>query len=143
MKKIWLILLGVFISGCVSVDADKTSAMRGLDVPLAEGKKALTHVRYAYVGMTRKEVGSIMDGTIKIGYEDIDPLVGAFKPIFLQNPFRTEALQKQGETYDVVYYFTSIKKADGIVAEDELTPLIFKDNKLVGKGSDFLFQLRD
>ncbi|MCK5179660.1 MAG: DUF3192 domain-containing protein, partial [Candidatus Omnitrophica bacterium] len=34
-------------------------------------------------------------------------------------------------------------KADGIVTDDELTPLVFQENQLIGKGRSFLSELKD
>ena len=61
----------------------------------------------------------------------------------VKNPYREEILEGDGTTYRVAYYFTHIKKSDGIVADDELTPLIFQEGVLVGKGQGFLIDLKD
>ena len=55
--------------------------------------------------------------------------------------------------YFVLYYFTQIVKPDGLLSEDELTPLIFEaktssqnissQDPLIGKGQDFVFRLKN
>ena len=56
------------------------------------------------------------------------------------NPYRSEILQGSNETFEVLYYYTDVKKADGAITDDELTPLVFKDKKLIGWGWSFLGQ---
>ena len=49
---------------------------------------------------------------------------------------------KDGKKYSVLYYISSIVKPDGLVSEDELTPLVFDGEILVGKGLDELDRIR-
>ncbi|MBI3617053.1 MAG: DUF3192 domain-containing protein [Candidatus Omnitrophica bacterium] len=42
---------------------------------------------------------------------------------------------------DVLYYFSHIQRADGIISSDELTPLVFEKDILIGKGWDFFIDL--
>jgi len=47
----------------------------------------------------------------------------------ITNPYCSETLKgKDGYTYEVLFYYTDIKKQDGAITDDELTPLVFKDN---------------
>ena len=56
-------------------------------------------------------------------------------------PWKTEAYAKGGSTYFVLYYVTS-HIPDGKTTDEEMTPLIFKDNKLQGWGNRFFSGLR-
>lgn len=58
--------------------------------------------------------------------DDIHTLMG--KPDF------TESFTKSGETVQVLFYRTHHDKSDGKTTKEECTPLIFKQNKLVGWG---------
>jgi outer membrane protein assembly factor BamE (lipoprotein component of BamABCDE complex) len=58
--------------------------------------------------------------------DDIRTLMG--KPDF------SESFNKDGETVQVLFYRTHHSKSDGKTTKEECTPLIFKQNKLVGWG---------
>lgn len=50
-------------------------------------------------------------------------------------PSDSEAFQHNGEEVRVLFYRTQRKHSDGNTSRDETTPLIFKDELLVGWGS--------
>lgn len=52
----------------------------------------------------------------------------------LGSPDISEAKKVDGKTLQVMYYRTHRVKADGITSQDECTPLLFKDEKLVALG---------
>jgi len=53
-------------------------------------------------------------------------------------PYRTETLQGKDKVFMVYLYYTDIKAADGGITDDELTPLVFDEGKLIGWGWSFL-----
>ena len=57
-------------------------------------------------------------------------------PFTIENPFRIEVQSSDKNIYRVLYYYTDLVKADGFITDDELTPVILKNNKLVGWGRD-------
>jgi len=63
---------------------------------------------------------------LEMSAEDIRTLMG--KPDF------SESFNKDGETVQVLFYRTHHDKSDGKTTKEECTPLIFKQNKLVGWG---------
>ena len=56
----------------------------------------------------------------------------------LGNPYRTETLQGKDKIFLVYYYWTDIKQTDGAITDDELTPLVFDNDQLIGWGWSFL-----
>ena len=51
------------------------------------------------------------------------------------NPYATRFIKNvSGESLEVMYYYTGMKKGDDIVTEDELVPIILKDDSVVGWG---------
>jgi hypothetical protein len=54
------------------------------------------------------------------------------------NPYRTAGFEVQGKHYLILYYYTDVKKLDDVLTDDELTPLIFEGDKLIGWGQDLL-----
>ena len=85
-------------------------------------------------GMTRSEVKSVLGEQVVVGYELADENGDQYKPVTAPNPFRSEQLRKGLKTYDVDYYFVGIKQADDQVTDDELVPLVFSNDTLVGTG---------
>lgn len=121
MNKISLLLVVVlFLSGCATL-----SELR------ARNRENLTRLS---VGMTKDEVLKIMGTKTTKAYQGWD---GGFVDV-INNPYRSEILQGENKTLEVLYYYTDKKKADGAITDDELTPLVFEDNKLIGWGWGFL-----
>lgn len=56
----------------------------------------------------------------------------------ISNPYRSEILQGKEKKFEIVYYVTDVKRDDGTITDDELTPLVFDDGKLIGWGFGFL-----
>lgn len=149
MKNISVLIICLFLSGCATVDGKDPFFSGGIlsggnSDNVNERKKELTNMQLVYPGMTCREVSAILGDEVRIGYEQSPAKNGAFafKPILLKNPYRTEILNMEDGKYEVFYYLTSVQNADGIISEEELTPLVFKKGKLVGKGQDFLFNLK-
>ncbi len=106
--------------------------------PKAGSPSSLTKIDSVKLGMPYSEVLALMGSEITIGYEQSEYLKGAYKPIVLKNPHRSEVFKDNSRTYIIEYYFTHIKKEDGVIADDELTPLVFENKVLLGMGWDFL-----
>jgi hypothetical protein len=116
MRKLIMLFIGMMlISGCATLDKVRTTNRENL-------------MRLS-IGITKQEALNIMGtGTVRTG--DYPPTVN--------NPYRSEILQGTGKTFEVLYYCTDIKRADGAITDDELTPLVFDNNKLIGWGWSFL-----
>lgn len=52
----------------------------------------------------------------------------------INNPFRLETFEKGGKNYEVIFYYTDEKKSDLMIQDDELTPIVFFEGKVVGYG---------
>jgi hypothetical protein len=120
MKRI-IILLSLILAGCSSIYLDTSDLLRDQN---KENLKKLS------VGQPKNLVMELM-GT--------DPSKGVF--MWIDNPYRTEVLTgKDGKTYEVLYYYTDLKMRDDKITDDELTPVVLQDDKLVGWGYPFLDQ---
>ncbi|MCK8136082.1 DUF3192 domain-containing protein [Pseudoalteromonas sp. 2CM28B] len=56
----------------------------------------------------------------------------------LKTPDFTELLKKEEDVYQVLFYATHSIHSDGKMTKDECTPLVFKNDKLVGIGASAL-----
>jgi len=120
MKK-FIVLLSLILAGCSSLYLDTSDLLRDQN---KENLKKLS------AGQPKNLVMELM-GT--------DPSKGVF--MWIDNPYRTEVLVgKDGKTYEVLYYYTDMKARDDKITDDELTPVVLQDGKLVGCGYPFLDQ---
>jgi hypothetical protein len=126
MKKVVVVsVLFVLIAGCTSsLDRVRTANRRNL-LKLS-------------VGMTKEQALAIMGN--KSGG-------GTFGEPTVNSPYKSEILQGKDKTFEVLYYYTDIKSAIYIanpatITDDELTPLVFDNGKLIGWGADFLEDIK-
>ncbi len=61
----------------------------------------------------------------------------------LGTPSQSEASVKEGDEYRILYYRTQHRHSDGETSKDETTPLVFKNDKLIGWGNEVLSTIRD
>lgn len=80
------------------------------------------------LGMTKSEVIKIM-GTITITMNN---------GIIVTNPYRSETMNENDKNFEILFYYTDTKKEDGVITDDELTPIVIYENKVVGYGWRFL-----
>ncbi len=48
----------------------------------------------------------------------------------------SEAFQRDQDNYRVLYYRTEHRHSDGVTTKDETTPLVFKNDQLIGWGDE-------
>ncbi len=89
-------------------------------------------------GMSREEVLSLLGDKVVTGYELTDPKGDQYRALSATNPWRTETVSRGRRTYVVDYYLAGIRTPDDKVTDDELLPLVFLNDRLVGTGWDFL-----
>lgn len=70
--------------------------------------------------------------SVGITRDSVQALFGSYQP------YRTETLQGKDVLLIVALYHTDLKAWDSAVTDDELTPVVFKDNILIGWGWMFL-----
>lgn len=120
-------LLVILLVGCVPII--------NLDDVRAKNASSLLKLN---IGMDKQGVLQIM------GTETIQTYTGdnIFDPHYykdkkIPNPYRTEIVREDDKNFEVLYYYTDIKKQDGAITNDELTPLVFDNGKLIGWGWSF------
>jgi len=131
IQRLLTIALFFCLSGCVSILV--------FESPVQTVGKRIADIHKVRFGMTETEVMSILGSEVIIGFEKSENMDEALVPITIKQPFRSEIISNK----KILYYFTFINRADGTVSEDELTPLIFKNDRLIGKGEDDLFEIKN
>ena len=133
MRFAWIISLSLCMAGCASnVVYNPMQVATQQELLLNEsGFKAIQD------GMTLDEVHKIMGTELVIGYKFQAP---DYKPLTIPNPYKSETIKDKG--YFIKYYIESIRQPDGIIRDNELMPVIFKNGKLIGRGWSLANSLR-
>ncbi|MBQ4832871.1 DUF3192 domain-containing protein [Pseudoalteromonas sp. MMG010] len=126
MKKLLLIaaLSTVFLNGCVIAVSDGEA-----ETHWATGKHDSWQEHHKF---NREAIANL---PLKYQYQDVLAQ--------LKTPDFTDLLLKDGNTYQVLYYATNSIHSDGKTSKDECTPLVFKNNELIGVGDIALKALVD
>lgn len=119
MRHLCIAVLALTVSACSTFYLDSSDLLRDAN---KENIKRLA------VGMDKTTATQIM-GT--------EPSKSLF--MWIDNPYRSETVTgKDGRPYEVLYYYTDMKQRDDKITDDELTPLVFQQGKLVGWGYEAL-----
>lgn len=87
-------------------------------------------------GQSLAELKEIMGSPIIVKI----PKIGKMKPLsqlFKQPEFTKETIDKAKNEITILWYFTTPKNEDGIVSRTECTPVIIKNDSVLGKGTKF------
>ena len=109
-------LLAILLIGC---SPDRTGTE----------KEPVTGPGGVRVGMTRQEVVQTMLDEVQL-LQMSGRVTNPYATRFVKNP--------DEESLEVMYYYTGMKKGDDLVTEDELVPIILKDDAVVGWGWETL-----
>ena len=126
MKKMLSVLLCLGLCGCATTMSD-------IITPNREGLLKLS------VGMTKEEAINIMPKEKRTVIPFEGPYTGLIgRGLTVNNPYRSEILQGKDKTFEVIYYVTDIKTSENVITDDDLTPLVFDNGRLIGWGWSFL-----
>jgi len=137
VKRFFLLGLCGLLCGCGSVPVAPSAS-----VDQQVMQRRFISVSQIHSGLTRAEVTSLLGKEVVTGYSLTDESSGEYTPITAANPNSTETIQKGKKSYSVDYYLVGIKVADDKVSDDELVPVVFQNEKVVGIGWDYLNALR-
>jgi len=115
--------------GCVTLEGDLALKRSSLVT-----EKSLTNIAKVKVGMPTETVEVVMGKDLVVGYSVNSEYDGGYEPIKEVQPYKTEIVTADERTYRCDYYITKIFKADGMVSEEELTPVIFRNDRVTGIG---------
>jgi hypothetical protein len=133
MRFLCLLLCSTTLTACSTLFMDPLAQFR------AANKRNLERVA---VGHTRFEVESIM-GKDQAGGGLPEVALGRVQYLRAKNPMREENVRgDDGLNYDVLFYYTDLRTRDDKITDDELTPVVLTNGKVVGIGYPFLDSLR-
>jgi uncharacterized protein YcfL len=148
IKYIFLLTVVLILAGCETVPV-YNPVTPATNQTFLVNSSALSRIA---IGMDQSQVHEIMGDTLIIGYDYQKPVTDEetfaqnsasdYRPLTIANPYKTEEIKTKEGQYLVEYYVHSVQESDGVVSDDELIPLIFKDGTLVSKGKDALRALR-
>ena len=140
-------VLAVVLGALVGVGGCSSATLQSADGFRSANRMKLERLT---VGMPRNEVVSIM-GTESIrpmgtegssgarterdtmGVTQVQFPLGARGPT-LYNPMRTAMFEQDGQFWEVLYYYVRLMEDDGVIADDELEPVVLLDGYLAGIG---------
>jgi hypothetical protein len=130
MKLRHLLLCTVVLSaGCANLFFDNLERMRD------DNKKNIAQLS---VGMTRVELEKVMGNGVAGGTLG-DIVFGRLQHLRASNPMREERISgPDGTSYVVVFYYTDLRTRDDKITDDELTPVVLRDEKIAGIGYAYL-----
>ena len=124
-----VIICALALGACSTLFIDPLEQFR------ATNKRNLERVA---VGHTRFEVESIM-GKEHAGGGLPEVAFGRVQYLRATNPMREEEVRgDDGAGYSVLFYYTDLRTRDDKITDDELTPVVLRDGKVVGVGYAFL-----
>ena len=139
-----LVVAMLGLSGCVIIGAGNDGNPRGCSkgietkspeiVELMQQNQNVIASRLN-IGMTEPEVRAAFLDRVARGELGKDKGM-----LIVNNPYRTETIYCQEQTAKVLWYYTSVKCNNGRIDNEELTPVLFVDGKLVGWGHRFYDQ---
>ena len=149
MKNYILIsILGLLAVGCsTSLDQLRTENRQNLTgLNIGMSKEDVLTIMGDKTGGHRGTLGALVGGAVAgaNAAEGYPSRAAGHHPSFnddaltATNPYRTETISDGEKTLEVLYYYTDIKRNDGAITDDELTPLVFDNGRLIGWGWSFL-----
>ena len=125
MGNAWFIFMLLVLSGCASTP-EYNPLHADVDSVLILNDKGLKEVK---VGMTLDQVHAVMGQELII--KDASQEIGG-KPMTISNPYKIEEIK--GTVYKVEYYVRFMRQPEGVISDDDLVPMVFKDGKFIGHG---------
>jgi len=125
MNFIVMIFLSFFAAGCASTPVYNPMT-NTYPSEIALNQRGFQSLKE---GMSLEDVHQAMGQELAIGYGYQSP---NYKPITIPNPYKSETVKNT--PYVIEYYIEAIRQPDGVVSDNELMPLVFKDGKLIGRG---------
>ena len=122
-KIIVIFLMLVYLAGCSTTLPQIRSVNR-------------ERLRKLSLGMTKQEVLRIMGTEAIKAHNKGGEVIGV-----IDNPYKRKILRGEEKTFEVLYYYTRIRHSDGAITDDELTPIVFYKEKLIGAGWSFFVDL--
>ena len=125
-QRIAVIAAVIGCASCANMYIDPIETMRNQNAQ---------NISQLSVGMSKQDIYQIM------GTETAGGLLGPIMHTRIPNPYRNETLDGvDGKSYEILFYYTRVNSHDDVVTDDELTPVVLQNGRVVGIGYAFLGQ---
>lgn len=125
---LWCLFLVFFVQGCGLIGENN-----GAIVALKKQNKIVV-AQQLQMGISEAETRGLFN--VKMTYASAGEFM---RPeISVPNPYKTEIVLSGDSKAKVLWYYTQMVKNDSKITEDELTPVVLIDDKVIGWGHNFL-----
>ncbi len=119
-----ILALAAALAACANLYVDPIDALRD---------RNRHNIALLSAGMTRQQVDQVM------GSDSAGGLLGTVHRAQVANPYRVDTVTGADQTaYEVLFYYTHLTARDDQVSDDELTPVLLHDGKVVAVGYEAL-----
>jgi hypothetical protein len=122
--RLWLLLALCLLPACGTSETLRTA-----------NTARLAHLQ---AGMSREEVLAVLGTQPAEALTEMPPYI----PVVIENPYRRETFEVAGAALEVLYYLTTLHRADNAITPEELTPVVLQNGVLLGWGQAFWRDLR-
>lgn len=142
MYKLVSLMIVLLLAGCATTKGEDLTEIeikrRKEILSKVEMTRRFVSLRQIHQGMSKQEVKGVLGHKVITGYELSDPKAQQYRPLTVDNPYRSEIFQRGTKKFEIDYYIVGIKQQDDKVSDNELVPLVFKKDRLIGIGWDYL-----
>ncbi len=90
------------------------------------------------LGITKNKVLEVMGGVQKIQTYTGGNFITRKESIIINNPYNRDfKTDKDGNTIEILWYYTDVNKTDGVVSKSDQTPIVLDKNAVMGIGWPF------
>ncbi len=128
----------VLLAGCATAGGFRETNLANLArlTPGMPRSEVISLMGTESVPVAGTESGFVGTSRDSLAVTSVQIPIGGPKPL-LQNPHRSEIYSAGGREWEVLFYYTRLVANDGLVTDDELTPVVLRDGILVGTGWPF------
>lgn len=136
---------GFALAGCAYVDLDYVVPSPKAGTNLEFATRTVAQLKTLAAGQSREEVLERLrldpvEGCVEWSWESREfylrhnGWLRCIKTELLRSPYRTAALESDGVRYEALYYYTGGTGPEGGITDQQLTPVLLGNDKLVGWG---------
>jgi len=141
---IFAVLISVFALSAASPESPKELSERNAEnikklsrgMSMGEAMRIMHSMPKAKTESLGEAIGGAVEKTIGGAVKTVGSVfLGAPKKV--KNPYKTTIFKADRKTFEIMHYYTGPAGANGVIADNDLTPLVFENDTLIGWGREF------